>query len=160
MNKEVFMEHYGIEPIRMIDLKALMGDSSDNIPGVKGIGEKTALKLLQEYKTLDGIYENIDKINGKLKDKLIEGKSDAYISYDLATIVTDVPIDISLEDIIYKGNQKDLNNLYEELEFYSFLKSEKSEKEIIKPFDVKIVENINESFVSLIKYTLFSLSSK
>ena len=143
-NFETFYEEYKINPINIIDLKSLMGDSSDNIKGVKGVGEKTALKLLQEYKTLDGIYENIDKINGKLKDKLIEGKSDAYISYELATIVTDVPIDISLEDIIYKGNQKDLNNLYEELEFYSFLKSEKSEKEIIKPFDVKIVENIND----------------
>ena len=121
-----------------------MGDSSDNIKGVKGIGEKTALKLLQEYKTLNGIYENIDKISGKTKEKLIDGKNDAYISYELATIVTNVPIEISIDDIKYKGNQAGLNDLYEELEFYSFLKKDKVEKEITKPFDVKIIKNIGE----------------
>ncbi len=143
-NKSSFYDEYKINPINIIDLKALMGDTSDNIKGVKGIGEKTALKLLQEYKTIDGIYENIDKINGKIKDKLIEGKNDAYESYDLATIVTNVPIEISIDDIIYKGNQNGLNDLYEELEFYSFLKNEKIDKEIQKPFEVKIIKNIDE----------------
>ena len=74
MNKQVFIDTYGIEPIKMIDLKALMGDSSDNIPGVKGIGEKTALKLLTEYKSLENIYDNIDSIKGSVKDKLITYK--------------------------------------------------------------------------------------
>lgn len=143
-NPESFYEEYKIEPINIIDLKSLMGDSSDNIKGVKGIGEKTALKLLQEYKTLNGIYENIDKISGKTKEKLIDGKNDAYISYELATIVTNVPIEISIDDIKYKGNQAGLNDLYEELEFYSFLKKDKVEKEITKPFDVKIIKNIGE----------------
>lgn len=143
-NPESFYEEYKIKPINIIDLKSLMGDSSDNIKGVKGIGEKTALKLLQEYKTLNGIYENIDKISGKTKEKLIDGKNDAYISYELATIVTNVPIEISIDDIKYRGNQAGLNDLYEELEFYSFLKKDKVEKEITKPFDVKIIKNIGE----------------
>ena len=143
-NPKSFYEEYKIKPINIIDLKSLMGDSSDNIKGVKGIGEKTALKLLQEYKTLNGIYENIDKISGKTKEKLIDGKNDAYISYELATIVTNVPIEISIDDIKYRGNQAGLNDLYEELEFYSFLKKDKVEKEITKPFDVKIIKNIGE----------------
>ena len=70
MDENKFMEVYGIKPIRMIDLKSLMGDASDNIPGVKGIGEKTALSLLQKYETLDGIYNHLDDIGGKTKEKL------------------------------------------------------------------------------------------
>ena len=142
-NPESFYNDYKINPINIIDLKALMGDSSDNIKGVKGIGEKTALKLLEEYKTINGIYENIDKINGKLKEKLIDGKADAYTSYELATIEINVPVDITIDDIKYIGNQKELNNLYEDLEFYSFLKKEKEEK-ITKPLDIKIIKDINE----------------
>ena len=98
MTKDEFVNTYGIEPPLMVDLKALMGDSSDNIPGVKGIGEKTALKLLIEYGSLDGVYNNIDKIKGKLQEKLIEGKEDAYNSYDLATIYKEVPVTYKLED--------------------------------------------------------------
>ena len=141
-NEESFKQEYGIDPINIIDLKALMGDSSDNIPGVKGIGEKTALKLLQQYKTLDGIYENIDNIKGAVKDKLIKDKENAYKSYDLATIVKDVPMDIDINDIKYLGsNHDELNKLYEELEFYSFLKKEK--KTEIKPLEVKILDNLD-----------------
>ena len=124
-NEETFFEAYGIEPIHIIDLKSLMGDASDNIPGVKGIGEKTALKLLQEYKTLDGIYENIEEIKGKLKEKLETDKENAYMSYDLATIKRDVPMDICIDDLKYKEvDHEKLNALYEELEFYSFIKKE------------------------------------
>ena len=85
-NEESFKKEYGIDPIKVIDLKSLMGDASDNIPGVKGIGEKTALKLLQEYGSLDGIYENIDKIKGKLQEKLLNDKENAYLSYELLYI--------------------------------------------------------------------------
>ena len=123
-NENTFKEEYGINPINIIDLKALMGDSSDNIPGVKGIGEKTALKLLQEYHTLDGIYENIDKIKGKVQEKLIAGKSDAYMSYEIATIYKEVPIDVNFENFKYMGpNVESLRTIYEELEFYSYLKN-------------------------------------
>ncbi len=141
-NLRTFEEDYGIKPINIIDLKALMGDSSDNIPGVKGIGEKTALKLLHEYKTLDGIYENIDKIKGKIQEKLINDKENAYMSYDLATIVTDVPLEIELEDAKYLGeNLDELNKIYEELEFYSFLKKKQKIEENIA---VKIINNVND----------------
>lgn len=122
-NIESFKEAYGIEPINIIDLKALMGDASDNIPGVKGIGEKTALKLLHDYKTLDGIYENIDSIKGATKTKLENDKDNAYMSYEIATIYKEVPMDISMEDIIVKEpDLAKLNAKYEELEFYSFIK--------------------------------------
>ncbi len=127
-NVETFKEAYGIEPIQVIDLKALMGDASDHIPGVKGIGEKTALKLLQQYKTLDGIYENLDSIKGSLREKLAQDKENAYMSYDLATIYKEVPIKVDLEEIRFqKKDHKKLNTLYEELEFYSFLKKEEVE---------------------------------
>ena len=140
-NEETFRKEYGINPINIIDLKALMGDSSDNIPGVKGIGEKTALKLLQDFKTLDGIYENIDEISGKTKEKLLEDKEMAYISYDIATICKEAPIDINIEDYKYIGSTDELNSLYEELEFYSFIKKNKT-KSINTAF--KIVEDPND----------------
>jgi len=141
-NRKTFESEYGIEPINIIDLKALMGDSSDNIPGVKGIGEKTALKLLQEYKTLDGIYENIDKISGKLKEKLVDDKDNAYMSYEIATIYKQVPIDIQIEEYKYLGKTDNLNKMYEELEFYSFLKKEEKVKTIETKFE--IVKDPNE----------------
>ena len=142
-NKDSFKEEYGIEPINIIDLKALMGDSSDNIPGVKGVGEKTALKLLQEYKTLDGIYEHINDIKGKLQEKLINDKENAYMSYHLATIVKDVPMDINIDDLKYKEKDIDkLNKLFEELEFYSFIKKERPKN--IEELNYKIVTDISE----------------
>ena len=138
-NEETFKEAYGIDPIRIIDLKALMGDSSDNIPGVKGIGEKTALKLLQQYGSLDNIYQNIDSIKGASKQKLIDDKDNAYKSFDLATIVRDVPMEIDIKDVILKEKDSEkLNNLYRNLEFYSFLKKE---KETVKEINNPIFEN-------------------
>lgn len=140
-NEETFESDYGIKPINIIDLKALMGDSSDNIPGVKGIGEKGALKLLQEYKTLDGIYNNIDKIKGKTKEKLENDKKNAYFSYELATIYKEVPLDIKLEDTYYDGpNVEELNKLYSELEFYSFLKKTNKKDDV---FNYQIIDNIS-----------------
>lgn len=145
-NQKTFKEEYGIEPINIIDLKSLMGDASDNIPGVKGIGEKTALKLLQQYKTLDGIYENIDNIKGANHDKLVNDKENAYKSYKIATIYKDVPLEFNIEDTKYQGNQPNLNDLYEELEFYSFLKKE--EKKITKNIEYKILDNLDNINIS------------
>ena len=142
-NEESFKKDYGIDPINIIDLKALMGDPSDNLPGVKGIGEKTALKLLCEYKSLDGIYEHIDNIKGSVHDKLASDKDNAYMSYEIATIVKDVPMDITMTDTKYLGSDDDkLNKLYEDLEFYSFLK--KIEKKDNIDIDVKIIDNVND----------------
>lgn len=142
-NHDSFVKEYGIEPINIIDLKALMGDASDNIPGVKGIGEKTALKLLQEYKTIDNLYNNIEKVKGRLKDKLLMDEDNARFSYQLAIIEKNVPLDININDVVYKGaDYKKLNSIYEELEFYSFLK--KQQEVIAKPKEVQIVKNIDE----------------
>ena len=139
-NENSFKEEYGIDPIKIIDLKALMGDSSDNIPGVKGIGEKTALKLLQEYKSLDGIYENINNIKGKMQEKLIEGKNDAYMSYEIATIYKKVPINVDFEDFKYIGPKVDeLKEIYEDLEFYSMLKN----MAVVKPKKVNNYVKVN-----------------
>lgn len=140
-NEDIFSKEYGIKPINIIDLKALMGDASDNIPGVKGIGEKTALKLLQEYKTLDGIYEHIDEIKGKTKEKLEQDKDNAYMSYEIATIYKEVPIDINIDELKYLGSTEKLNSLYEELEFYSFLKKEKKKEEDI---NITIVDDVSK----------------
>ena len=143
-NYETFVQDYQIEPIRIIDLKALMGDASDNIPGVKGIGEKTALKLLQEYKTLDNIYANLDSISGKVKEKLELGKDNAYMSQKIATIYREVPLNITLEDL--KFNLEDdtkLKEKYQELEFFSLLKTSvipKKEEEI----SYKIITSVND----------------
>ena len=142
-NEESFKKEWGIDPINIIDLKALMGDTSDNIPGVKGVGEKTALKLLHDYKTLDGIYENIENIKGKLKEKLEVDKDNAYYSYHLATIIKDIKMEIGLDDTRYIGEKTDeLNKIYEDLEFYSFLK--KKTKKQKKEIEVKIIKNIDE----------------
>ena len=124
MDKEKFKEIYGLsDPKRIIDLKSLMGDSSDNIPGVKGIGEKTALSLLQKYETLDGVYNNLLNITGKTKEKLALDKENAYMSYDIATIYRMVPVLYSLDDLIYKGPDKSsLIKHLNDLEFYSLLK--------------------------------------
>ena len=124
MNEKTFFDTYGIEPIRMIDLKSLMGDASDNIPGVKGVGEKTALNLLTKYGTLDGVYAHIDEIKGKLKEKLINDKENAYFSYKLATIYKEIDFDYTFDSIKYEGPKKDeLIAKYKELEFNSFLKN-------------------------------------
>lgn len=141
-NEKSFKEDWGIDPINIIDLKALMGDSSDNIPGVKGIGEKTALKLLTEYKTLDGVYKNIDNIKGATKDKLISDKENAYMSYEIATICTNVPLTINVSDIKYLGNNDKLKNIYEELEFYSLLKN--IETKTKDKLDYKVINSIDE----------------
>src|SRR5690606_15537512 len=88
---ESFMEKYGLLPSQFLDLKSLKGDSSDNIPGVPGIGEKGAIELLKEYGTLDGVYENIDLIKESTRKKLVAGKELAYLSKKLAAIWTDAP---------------------------------------------------------------------
>ena len=145
MNEETFIDTYGIKPIRMIDLKGLMGDASDNIPGVKGIGEKTALKLLQEYDSLENVYDNIDNIKGATKQKLIDGKESAFMSKDIATIYNEVPVTYSLEELKYDGpDVNGLREMYSELEFYSFLKDFKEEEKKEEKLEYKIIENIED----------------
>ncbi|MCC3565220.1 MULTISPECIES: DNA polymerase I [unclassified Microcoleus] len=119
---EAVKEKLGIIPAQVIDYKALCGDKSDNIPGVKGIGDKTALQLLEAYNTLDGIYAAIDEIKGATKKKLEEGKEAAYHSQKMATIIQDVPLEINLEDCQLKGfDEAALIQMLEKLEFKTFL---------------------------------------
>jgi len=118
--QEKFREEYGFEPKKMVDLKALMGDSSDNIPGVAGVGPKTATDLLLKFGSLDGVYENLEdvSIRPKLREKLENGRENAYLSYDLATIRPEAPIDFEPRDaIIQPYNRPELYRLFQKLEF-------------------------------------------
>ena len=122
--KELFEEEYGFEPKKLIDLKALMGDSSDNIPGVKGIGEKTAKGLLHKFGSLDGVYENLDDkaIKPKQRENLITYKDDAYLSYELATIIPEAPIDFApMDAIVQPYNKPALYELFQKLEFVKLI---------------------------------------
>ncbi len=122
LSSENFKDEIGITPAQIIDLKALMGDKSDNIPGVAGIGEKTAYGLLESYHDLDGIYAHIDEIKGATQKKLIENKETAYFSRQLATIELDAPIDITLEECVLKMPfSRALKEKFTELEFKSLL---------------------------------------
>ena len=121
----VFFENYGVTPDVFVDVKALMGDSSDNIPGVAGIGEKTALKLIADYGNMDALYERLAELplSASVKQKLTVGKDMAYLSKTLATIDTNAPVDTSLEASEYKGaDKKALYSLFTELEFFAFIK--------------------------------------
>ncbi len=118
--QETFREEYGFEPKKLIDLKALMGDSSDNIPGVAGVGPKTAKELLAKFGSLDGVYENLEdaSIRPKLREKLENSREMAYLSYDLATICPEAPIEFSPRDaIIQPYNRTALYALFQKLEF-------------------------------------------
>lgn len=121
---EVFQEEYGFAPIHIIDLKALMGDSSDNIPGVPGVGEKTAMALIQNYSTIDNIYSQLESLDVKdgVKKKLAAGKESAEMSYDLATIRRDVPIDFDPKQNIWKlTSNGELYTLFHRLGFQKFI---------------------------------------
>ena len=120
--REDVKESMGVWPEQVVDFKAIIGDRSDNIPGVYGVGEKTAVKLLEEYKTLDNIYQHIDEVGGRFQTKLLEGKEDAYLSQKLATIVSDLGVEIDLEQA--KPDRFDplkVRDLFRTLEFGSLL---------------------------------------
>ena len=124
MNAEEFIAEYEIDPSAFVDMKALMGDSSDNIPGVAGIGKKTAATLIQNFGTLDGIYENIDdkRISKGVREKLIRDKDNAYLSRELAKIKTDAPIDMTLDDLAMSAmDSVGLYNKFAELELNSLI---------------------------------------
>lgn len=147
-------EKYGLTPQQIVDMKGLMGDKSDNIPGIPGVGEKTAIKLLTEYETVENVLENIDNISGKkLKERLTEGKEDAILSKKLATIFTDVPVDNKIEDLTFKEDREKKKELFEKLEFVSFLRklsqensaadeseTETEEEKIKKDIEIQIAD--------------------
>ena len=151
---EFINEKYGLTPQQIVDMKGLMGDKSDNIPGIPGVGEKTAIKLLTEYETVENVLENIDNISGKkLKERLTEGKEDAVLSKKLATIFTDVPVDNKIEDLTFKEDREKKKELFEKLEFVSFLRklsqensaadeseTETKEEKIKKDIEIQIAD--------------------
>ncbi|RNF40862.1 DNA polymerase I [Planococcus salinus] len=143
-------EKYGLSPLQIIDMKGLMGDSSDNIPGVPGVGEKTALKLLAAHGSVEGVYEAIDQQKGKLKEKLVANEELAHISKKLATIERNAPIDISLEELAYDGpDQDELVKVWHELAFKTLLEkmdytAEQTEKEEMK---FQVLEHVDSSIL-------------
>ena len=127
-NKAHFLETYGFDPIKMIDLKALMGDPSDNLPGIKGVGEKTATKLIIEYGSVEGIIKNKETIKGKMGDLIREHYEDALMTKKMVTINNTSPIEITIDDINRKDESDELIDFYKDLEFNSFLKKTKITK--------------------------------
>lgn len=124
-DRAMFFEKYGIVPEQFVDVKALMGDMSDNIPGVAGIGEKTALKLISDFGSLDNIYSNrqAHPVSASISAKLDSGKDNAYLSRELAAIFREVPLDLTLEDMKYQGfKARELYELFTELEFSALIK--------------------------------------
>lgn len=143
MDKNTFMETYGFTPEKITDLKGIMGDASDNIPGVKGIGEKGAISLIQKYGVIENIYEHIDEIKGKTKEKLLSDKESAFFSKELATIYKDVPIDKDLDKIKYNGMTPKLVPLLKEYEFFSLIKKLNIKEEKEEELEYEIKESIN-----------------
>lgn len=173
-DKKAVIERYELTPKQFIDLKGLMGDKSDNIPGVPGVGEKTGIKLLKEFESIEGIYNNIEKIDGKkLKEKLIEYRNQAIMSRRLSEIITSVPIKVNLEELALKEpNSKELIHIYKKLEFNSLLGKLKinndtkqetiSEKKLAPEINVikkkgelnKVINEIESSKSMIFKYLI------
>ncbi|MCQ6273438.1 DNA polymerase I [Bacillus sp. V3B] len=148
-------EKYGLAPEQIIDMKGLMGDKSDNIPGVPSVGEKTAIKLLKEFHTLEELLASIDKVSGnKLKEKLTTYKEQAILSKELATIMRDAPVEVQLDDIYYEGfEQETLNQLFKDLGFHSLLnkiEEDPANRESNELEDIKfeLVEEVTEELFS------------
>ena len=163
-DEKKIQEEYGIKPIQLIQVKGLMGDASDNIPGVPGVGEKTALKLIKEYKTINKLYEKLEKgetdIKGALKEKLENNKDSAFMSEELGTILVDAPLGINVEDLKVKEWDKEaVTNKFKELQFNRFIQrfelkglgTVKEEKKIENLF--KIEEKKIEEIIDFVKKT-------
>ncbi len=145
---EQFREKYGIEPSEFIDVKALMGDASDNIPGVAGVGEKTAMSLIQNYKNIDYIYEHIDELEIKegVRNKLKNDRDNAYLSYELATIDRNAPIDFDFSAAVRGGyNESELAALFTRLNFRSFISKLKLDKAAEAAEATDTIEGIGKS---------------
>ncbi|MBP3431689.1 MAG: DNA polymerase I [Clostridia bacterium] len=173
-DEKALFEKFGLSPRGIVDLKALMGDMSDNIPGVPGVGEKTALSLLGDFGSLDGVYENIDKISGKLNEKLQNGKESAYMSQDLATIRTNCEIDFNLDECKFAFPfSQEVRDFFDAWDFRSLVNRKdlflngvgatKTEEKRICIEDVKQVEglvlNVKDEFAYDLSKMEFSIGS-
>lgn len=144
-NEQTLLDKYGLKPDQFRDFLGLMGDSSDNIPGIKGVGEKTALKLLHQYGTIEGLQEHQDEIKGKMGEKIRAGMEDALMSKKVATILRDIPIDVDLEKATYQGyDYETLKSFYEKYDMNSLIKSMTTEAAPKKEFKLEIVDHMPE----------------
>lgn len=144
-NEQTLLDKYGLKPDQFRDFLGLMGDSSDNIPGIKGVGEKTALKLLHQYGTIEGLQEHQDEIKGKMGEKIRAGMEDALMSKKLATILRNIPIDVDLEKATYQGyDYETLKSFYEKYDMNSLIKSMTTEAAPKKELKLEIVDYMPE----------------
>lgn len=144
-NEQTLLDKYGLKPDQFRDFLGLMGDSSDNIPGIKGVGEKTALKLLHQYGTIEGLQEHQDEIKGKMGEKIRAGMEDALMSKKVATILRDIPIDVDLEKATYQGyDYETLKPFYEKYDMNSLIKSMTTEAAPKKELKLEIVDHMPE----------------
>lgn len=144
-NEQTLLDKYGLKPDQFRDFLGLMGDSSDNIPGIKGVGEKTALKLLHQYGTIEGLQEHQDEIKGKMGEKIRAGMEDALMSKKVATILRDIPIDVDLEKATYQGyDYETLKSFYEKYDMNSLIKSMTTEAAPKKELKFEIVNHMPE----------------
>lgn len=144
-NEQTLLDKYGLKPDQFRDFLGLMGDSSDNIPGIKGVGEKTALKLLHQYGTIEGLQEHQDEIKGKMGEKIRAGMEDALMSKKVATILRDIPIDVDLEKATYQGyHYETLKSFYEKYDMNSLIKSMTTEAAPKKELKLEIVDHMPE----------------
>lgn len=144
-NEQTLLDKYGLKPDQFRDFLGLMGDSSDNIPGIKGVGEKTALKLLHQYGTIEGLQEHQDEIKGKMGEKIRAGMEDALMSKKLATILRNIPIDVDLEKATYQGyDYETLKSFYEKYDMNSLIKFMTTEAAPKKELKLEIVDHMPE----------------
>ena len=144
-NEQTLLDKYGLKPDQIRDFLGLMGDTADNIPGIKGVGEKTALKLLHQYGTIEGLQEHQDEIKGKMGEKIRAGMEDALMSKKVATILRDIPIDVDLEKATYQGyDYETLKSFYEKYDMNSLIKSMTTEAAPKKELKLEIVDHMPE----------------
>ena len=168
-------QEYGVKPVQLIQVKGLMGDTSDNIPGVPGVGEKTALKLIKEYKTIDNLYKKLDAgetdVKGALKDKLVNNKDSALMSRELGTILIDAPLGINIEDLkVKEWNKEAVTNKFKELQFNRFIErfelkglgTIKEEKKIENLLKIEKQSNVDEliEHIKKVKRLIYYMSKE
>lgn len=144
-NEQTLLDKYGLKPDQIRDFLGLMGDTADNIPGIKGVGEKTALKLLHQYETIEGLEEHQNELKGKMGEKIRAGMEDALMSKKVATILRDVPLDVDLKKAEYEGyNYETLKSFYETYDMNSLIKSMTIETAPKKELKIEIVDHMPE----------------
>lgn len=144
-NEQTLLDKYGLKPDQIRDFLGLMGDTADNIPGIKGVGEKTALKLLHQYETIEGLEEHQNELKGKMGEKIRAGMEDALMSKKVATILRDVPIEVDLNKALYEGyNYETLKSFYETYDMNSLIKSMTIEAAPKKELKLEIVDHMPE----------------